>query len=48
MGEGSRLTAETAEDLWRQWSEQGEVAARDRLILSYAPMVRSVWPCVAR
>jgi RNA polymerase sigma factor FliA len=35
-----RLTAETAEELWRRWREQGDVSARDRLVLSYAPMVK--------
>jgi len=35
-----RLTAETAEELWRRWHEQGDVSARDRLVLSYAPMVK--------
>jgi RNA polymerase sigma factor for flagellar operon FliA len=35
-----RLTADTAEELWRRWSEQGDVSARDRLVLSYAPMVK--------
>jgi len=35
-----RLTADTAEELWRRWHEQGDVSARDRLVLSYAPMVK--------
>jgi RNA polymerase sigma factor for flagellar operon FliA len=37
---GSRPTAESAEALWRAWHERQEVAARDRLVLSYAPMVK--------
>ena len=30
----------SAEALWRAWIESGDVAARDRLVLSYAPMVK--------
>ena len=29
-----------AEAMWRAWTERGDGSARDRLILSYAPMVR--------
>ncbi len=36
----SRPTAESAEALWRRWIESGDVASRDRLVLSYAPMVK--------
>ena len=42
MGESTRLAAETAEDLWRSWKHEGDIRARDRLILSYAPMVRYI------
>ena len=42
MGESTRLAAETAEDLWRSWKSEGDIRARDRLILSYAPMVRYI------
>jgi len=37
---GSRLTAHEAETLWRAWKTAGDAAARDRLVLSYAPMVQ--------
>ena len=37
---GNRPTAESAEALWRAWSVHRDVAARDRLVLSYAPMVK--------
>lgn len=37
-----RLTAAQAEALWRKWKVQRDSAARDRLILSYAPMVRYI------
>jgi RNA polymerase sigma factor for flagellar operon FliA len=37
---GNRPTAESAEALWRQWRDRRDVAARDRLVLSYAPMVK--------
>ena len=40
MPEGARLTADEAEALWRRWSENRDTAARDRLVLSYAPLVR--------
>jgi RNA polymerase sigma factor FliA len=40
MEDEVRLSADTAEELWRRWQEQGDVAARDRLVLSYAPMVK--------
>jgi RNA polymerase sigma factor FliA len=36
----SRPTAGTAEALWRAWIQNKDVAARDRLVLSYAPMVK--------
>ena len=36
----SRPTAGTAEALWRAWITNKDVAARDRLVLSYAPMVK--------
>ena len=29
-----------AEAMWRAWTERGDSSARDRLVLSYAPMVR--------
>jgi RNA polymerase sigma factor for flagellar operon FliA len=35
-----RLTARQAETLWRAWTAQGDMSARDRLVLSYTPMVR--------
>jgi RNA polymerase sigma factor for flagellar operon FliA len=35
-----RLTAEEAERLWRAWKRSGDIGARDRLVLSYSPMVR--------
>jgi RNA polymerase sigma factor for flagellar operon FliA len=40
MQEESRLSAESAEELWRRWSEERDVRSRDRLVLSYAPMVK--------
>jgi len=36
----ARLTAVEAEGLWRAWKTQGDQRSRDRLVLSYAPMVR--------
>lgn len=36
----SRPTAGSAEALWRAWVTNKDVAARDRLVLSYAPMVK--------
>lgn len=36
----TRLTPAQAEALWRAWSVKRDQSARDRLILSYAPMVR--------
>ena len=36
----ARLTAAEAEGLWRAWKTQGDQRSRDRLVLSYAPMVR--------
>ncbi len=36
---GERLAHSEAEKLWRAWKHRGDAAARDRLILSYAPMV---------
>jgi RNA polymerase sigma factor for flagellar operon FliA len=35
-----RLTALEAEGLWRNWKERGDQRSRDRLVLSYAPMVK--------
>jgi RNA polymerase sigma factor for flagellar operon FliA len=35
-----RLTAQQAEGLWRAWTTRRDTAARDRLVLSYTPMVR--------
>jgi RNA polymerase sigma factor FliA len=35
-----RPKAEDAEALWRAWRDHGDTRARDRLILSYAPMVK--------
>ena len=37
-----RLTSAQAETLWRNWTEQGDSRSRDRLVLSYAPMVRYI------
>ena len=37
-----RLTPSAAEALWRNWKQHRDGAARDRLILSYAPMVRYI------
>ena len=37
---GNRPTAESAEALWRAWSVHRDDAARDRLVLAYAPMVK--------
>lgn len=34
-----RLTPSEAETLWRAWNTRGDTAARNQLILSYAPMV---------
>ncbi len=36
----TRLRPSEAEALWRAWAEAGDARARDRLVLSYAPMVR--------
>ena len=35
-----RLSATEAETLWRNWKQRGDKRSRDRLVLSYAPMVR--------
>jgi RNA polymerase sigma factor FliA len=35
-----RLSPDEAEALWRSWKTSGDVKARDRLVMSYAPMVR--------
>jgi RNA polymerase sigma factor for flagellar operon FliA len=35
-----RLTAQQAESLWKSWKTQRNTDARDRLVLSYTPMVR--------
>ena len=37
-----RLTPAEAEALWRGWKQRRDGASRDRLILSYAPMVRYI------
>ena len=37
-----RLTPSAAETLWRSWKLHRDSASRDRLILSYAPMVRDI------
>lgn len=37
-----RLTPAEAESLWRNWKLRGDSASRNRLILSYAPMVRYI------
>lgn len=37
-----RLTSSEAEALWRAWKVNGDVKARDRLVLAYAPMVRYI------
>ena len=37
---GARPSTAEAERLWRAWKERGDVAARDRLVLLYSPMVR--------
>jgi RNA polymerase sigma factor for flagellar operon FliA len=36
----ARLTAAQAESLWRAWTTKKDSAARDRLVLSYSPMVK--------
>jgi RNA polymerase sigma factor for flagellar operon FliA len=36
----TRPTAVEAADLWRAWVDERDVRARDRLVLSYAPMVK--------
>jgi RNA polymerase sigma factor FliA len=36
----SRPSASSAEALWRAYTTNGDMAARDRLVLSYAPMVK--------
>jgi RNA polymerase sigma factor for flagellar operon FliA len=35
-----RLSPDEAEALWRAWKTSADVKARDRLVMSYAPMVR--------
>ncbi len=42
MSQQSRLSAAAAEDLWHDWKHAGDVAARDRLVLSYAPLVKYI------
>jgi RNA polymerase sigma factor for flagellar operon FliA len=37
-----RLTSSEAEQLWRNWKERRDTSSRDRLVLSYAPMVRYI------
>src|ERR1035437_1873146 len=39
VASGQRLTASEAETLWRAWTTRRDSAARDRLVLSYSPMV---------
>jgi len=39
VASGQRLSASEAEALWRAWSTRRDSAARDRLVLSYSPMV---------
>ncbi|MGD0166708.1 MAG: FliA/WhiG family RNA polymerase sigma factor [Gaiellaceae bacterium] len=39
VASGQRLSASEAEALWRAWKKQRDGAARDRLVLSYTPMV---------
>jgi RNA polymerase sigma factor for flagellar operon FliA len=39
VASGQRLTGSEAEALWRAWTERGDSRARDRLVLSYSPMV---------
>ena len=39
VASGQRLTASEAEALWRAWTTRQDTAARDRLVLSYSPMV---------
>ena len=39
-GSGSRLNPSEAEALWRAWVTHSDDRARDRLVLSYAPMVQ--------
>jgi RNA polymerase sigma factor FliA len=41
-GTARRLDAVEAEALWRNWRERRDGSSRDRLILSYAPMVRYI------
>jgi RNA polymerase sigma factor FliA len=41
-GTSRRLTAAEAETLWRKWKERRDLRARDRLVLSYSPMVRYI------
>jgi RNA polymerase sigma factor FliA len=39
-GSAHRLTPAHAEALWRRWTQRGDTAARDQLVLAYSPMVR--------
>jgi RNA polymerase sigma factor FliA len=39
VASGQRLSASEAEGLWRSWATRRDSAARDRLVLSYSPMV---------
>jgi RNA polymerase sigma factor FliA len=41
-GTSRRLAPAEAEALWRNWRERRDGSSRDRLILSYAPMVRYI------
>jgi RNA polymerase sigma factor for flagellar operon FliA len=36
----NRIPDDAATRLWRAWAEHGDVKSRDRLVLSYAPMVK--------
>lgn len=38
----SRISAEDALTLWRQYKESGDRAVRDRLVLTFAPMVKYI------
>jgi RNA polymerase sigma factor for flagellar operon FliA len=39
VASGQRLSAQEAEALWRAWATRHDGVARDRLVLSYSPMV---------
>ena len=40
IGANDSAANRNAEALWRKWHERGDVAARDRLVLSFAPLVK--------